>query len=207
LRNSPKLFLNFLKDNALKIKQHSPLIILVLLLATFLAACVNNIPATQYVIITATAPPVTPQNVIITATVPPITNTPDPCAPENIEAEIQKAHKYMREFDDASSLAASRPREQLSDAIADLQRIRREAEDQPTPSCLSDLKTYQISHMNAVINTLIAFMGGTEQQTVDQGIAIARELHDKYTIELARLLGVTIEPSTIITPPTETPSP
>jgi hypothetical protein len=189
-------------------KFHRVITILTLILAAFMTACVNNVPATQYVIITATAaPPVTPQNAIITATVPPITNTPNPCAPENIEAEIQKAHKYMREFDDASSLAASRPREQLSDAIADLQRIRREAEDQPAPSCLSDLKTYQISHMNAVINTLIAFMGGTDQQTVDQGIAIARELHDKYTIELARLLGLTIEPSTIITPPTETPSP
>jgi hypothetical protein len=113
----------------------------------------------------------------------------------------------MREFDDASSLAASRPREQLPDAIAELQRIRREAEDQVTPHCLGDLKTYQISHMNSVINTLIAFMGGSDQELVNQGIGLAREQHDQYTLELARLLGLTIEPATVIPLPTLTPSP
>jgi hypothetical protein len=175
-------------------KSHSTMIvILVLSLAIAMSACIPvAAPATEAV---ATA-------------VPTITSTPDPCAPENIEAEVQKIHRHMREFDDASALAASRPREQLSDAVADLQRIRRETEDQPTPSCLADLRTYQVSHMNSVINTLISFMGGADQQTVDQGIAIAREQHDKYTVELARLLGLPIEPATIITPlPSETPSP
>jgi hypothetical protein len=136
-----------------------------------------------------------------------ITSTPDPCAPENIETEVQKVHEFMREFDDSSALAASRPREQLAEAIADLQRIRREAEDQPTPICLADLKTYQISHMNSVISTLIAFMAGSEQATVDQGIALAREQHDQYTLELARLLGLTIEPATVIPLPTATATP
>jgi hypothetical protein len=154
----------------------------------------------------ASAPPGT--NAPAPTAVPPtITLTPDPCAPENLNAEVQKVHKYMREFDDASSLAASRPREQLADAIADLQRIRREAEDQPTPPCLADLRTYQISHMNTVINTLIAFLGGSDQKTVDQGIALARQQHDQYTLELARLLGLTVEPATIISPATETPTP
>jgi hypothetical protein len=138
---------------------------------------------------------------------PTVTNTPDPCAPENLDEEVQKVHKYMREFDDASSLAASMPREQLSDSIANLQRIRREAEDQYTPTCLANLKTFQISHMNAVINTLIAFMGGSDQQTVNQGIALARDQHDRYTLELARLLGITVEPASPIFAPTQTPSP
>ncbi|HAV78500.1 MAG TPA: hypothetical protein DCX53_14220, partial [Anaerolineae bacterium] len=115
-------------------------------------------------------------------------------------------HKFMREFDDASTLASSRPREELGDSIAGLQQIRRAAEDQPTPSCLATLKTHQVSHMNSVINTLIAFMGGAEQTTVDQGIALARDQHDKYTLELARLLGLTVEPAVVITPEL-TPSP
>jgi hypothetical protein len=60
--------------------------------------------------------------------------------------------------------------------------------------------------MNAVINTLIAFMSGSDQQTVDQGIAQARGLHDQYTIELARILGLTMVPAA--TPAiTQTPSP
>ncbi len=139
--------------------------------------------------------------------IPTITMTPNPCAPENIHAEVQKVHKFMREFDDASSLAASRPREQLSDAIAELQKIRRDAEDQQTPPCLRDLQTYQISHMNSVINTLIAFMGGSDQQAVDQGIALARQQHDMYTMELARLLGITVVPATVVPVVTATSTP
>jgi hypothetical protein len=61
--------------------------------------------------------------------------------------------------------------------------------------------------MNTVINTLIAFLGGSDQKTVDQGIALARQQHDQYTLELARLLGLTVEPATIISPATETPTP
>lgn len=175
-------------------KKHSQLIVgLALALTIFLSACGGNVPASN------STPSATPPSAA--------TNTPDPCASENIEAEVQKVHSYMREFDDASSLAASRPREQLADAIADLQRIRREAEDQVIPHCLGNLKTYQISHMNSVINTLIAFMGGSDQALVDQGIALAREQHDQYTLELARVLGLTIEPATTVPLPTETPSP
>lgn len=144
---------------------------------------------------------------LVPSQAPTITSTPDPCAPENVEVEVQKVHRYMREFDDASSLAASRPREELADAIAELQRIRRETEDQLTPGCLADLRTFQVSHMNTVINTLIAFMGQNDQQVVDQGIALARQQHDRYTLELARLLGLTVVPATMIAPPTLTPTP
>lgn len=172
-----------------------------LLALSLLSACITP-PA-------AATPPPSPQieYIIITATPPPATSTPDPCATENIETEVQKIHAYMREFDDASTLAASRPRQELAASIADLQRIRRAAEDQPTPSCLATLKLYQVSHMNTVINTLIAFMGGANQATVDQGIALARDQHDRYTLELARLLGVTIEPASTIIAPSQTPNP
>jgi len=179
-------------------KTHSQLVAgLTLTLVILLSACGSNAPT-----------PVV-NNTLVATSIPTntIVSTPDPCSPENIEAEVQKIHKYMREFDDASALSASRPREQLADAISELQRIRRESEDQPTPPCLGDLKTHQISHMNSVINTLIAFMSGSDQQIVDQGIALAREQHDQYTLELARLLGLTVEPATIIPLETATPSP
>jgi hypothetical protein len=134
------------------------------------------------------------------------TATPDLCAPGNIEAEVNKVHKHMREFDDTSMVAANMPQDQIGSAITDLQRIRREAEDEPIPSCLVSLKTYQIAHMNSVINTLVAFMSGSDQQTVDQYLALARQQHDQYTIELARVLGLTVVPAAISsgTPP---PSP
>jgi len=139
-----------------------------------------------------------------TAVEPAPTATPDLCAPGNIEAEVNKIHKHMREFDDTSMVAANMPQEQISSAITDLQRIRRAAEDEPIPGCLVGLKTYQIAHMNSVINTLVAFMGGSDQQAVDQYLALARQQHDQYTLELARVLGLTVVPATI---PSGTPPP
>ena len=109
---------------------------------------------------------------------PSLTNTPDLCAPENIEAEVQKVHKLMREFDDGSTLAASVPTDQLAGVITNLQRVRRDTEDLVVPSCLITLKTYEIDHMNIVIETLINLIGysnGTvSKDVIDQGVVLAR---------------------------------
>jgi len=135
-----------------------------------------------------------------------ITVTPDLCAPESIKAEVDKVHRHMREFDDASALAASMPREQLSTPIANLQEIRRDAEDESIPPCLANLKDYEILHMNSVIDTLIAFMGindplavdcvdvekNTEEEVICQSIAVARQQHDQYVLELAKILDLPI---------------
>ena len=172
--------------------------LLVLVLTFLISACGNNAPI-------ATDIPDSP------TAIPSVTGTPDPCAPGNIEAEVQKIHKYMREFDDGSTLAASVPADQLTPVISDLQRIRREAEDQITPPCLATLKTYQVSHMNIVIGTLINLIGysnGTvSREVIDQGIGLARLEHDKYTLELARVLGLTPVVVTAVSQPTQTPSP
>ena len=158
--------------------------------------------------------PVTPAVTDLASTLPSATkvipsSTPDACSPERIEAEVQKVHNHMREFDDASILASNLPREQLSESIANLQRIRREAEDEEIPPCLTHLKTYQVDHMNTVINTLVAFIGGADTETLERGIAIAREQHDQYTLELARLLGLTVVPATEsrVNTPTATATP
>jgi hypothetical protein len=104
----------------------------------------------------------------------------------------------------------------LKPTIADLQRIRRDAEDQSYPSCLRSLKELQLVHMNTFIQTLISFMGGADQETVNQGIGLSRQLHDQYMIEMASLQGVTIPPTpspepTLVdvkaTPGTEVPTP
>jgi len=135
-----------------------------------------------------------------------ITMTPDLCASENIKAEVDKVHRHMREFDDASKLAASIPREQLSTPISNLQKIRRDAEDELIPPCLEKLKDYEILHMNSVINTLIAFLSindplavdcvdvaqNTEEEVICQSIAIARQQHDQYILELAKILELPI---------------
>jgi hypothetical protein len=136
-----------------------------------------------------------------------LTATPDLCAPEYLKDEIEKVNRLMREFDDSSALASNTPRSELRPAISELQRIRRAAEDQNVPGCLSDLKKYQVAHMNQVINTLIGLMGNLDQNSVLDGISRARQLHDVYTLEIARLLGITLVPVTRSSQTTETPAP
>ena len=178
----------------------------ILILMILLASCANaNPPAPaepSATAVEAEASPTVPAASPVEAT-----STLDPCGRPQLETEVQKVHKHMREFDDASILASNMPREQLSSAIADLQRIRREAEDEQTPACLTNLKQIEVQHMNTVINTLIVFMGGTDQQTLDQGIALARQQHDQYTLELARILGLTVVPATMPPAPSATATP
>ena len=118
-----------------------------------------------------------------------LTSTLDICAPENIGTEIEKIHKIMHAFEDTSLLASSTPNQQLYSAISDLQRIRREAEYLEIPICLENLKKLQLTHMETVINTMMAFYTGTNSETVNAGILQARQEHDAYTFELVELLG------------------
>jgi hypothetical protein len=187
----------------------------VLVFAMVLSGCGGNAPATATTT-TSTEAPVTTQEPVPTNAASNST-TPDLCVSPQIEIEAQKVQKHMREFDDASILASSVPQGQLSTSIADLQRIRREADDEVVPPCLASLKNYQISHMNSVINTLLAFMrtsdplaidcvdiqSNTQEEAVCQNIALARQQHDQYLVELARVLGITVVPVTpgAVTPP------
>jgi len=120
------------------------------------------------------------------------TATPDPCTPANIRTAAQQVQKLMREFEDATALASNTPRAQVGSLIADQQRIRRDAEDLDVPTCLAQLKSYELNHMNLVINTMLGFLGGADQKTTDQGIALARQQHDAYMLELAHILGLTV---------------
>ena len=122
--------------------------------------------------------------------------TDDPCSSKNLPTTIQKINDLMREFDDASQLASNTPVQGLSDIISNLQRIRRNAEDVPIPPCLQTLKTHQLNHMNLTIQTLIAFVGGANQETLKNGLAMARKEHDLYSLEVVRLLGITLAPIT-----------
>lgn len=178
----------------------------VLLLFAILAGC-GNPPATAAV----TEVPTEAEVVEVTSTAsssPTVesTETADPCSMPQLETEVQEVHSHMREFDDASALASSMPREQLSSSIADLQRIRREAEDELIPGCLTKLREIQVQHMNTVIETLLAFMRGIDQQTLEQGIALARQQHDQYLLEYARVVGITVVPATFPPAPSETPA-
>lgn len=132
--------------------------------------------------------------VLISPTAPP-SSTPDGCSKENLEATIKEVNDLMREFDDVSQLASNLSKEQVPPSIAEMQRIRRAAEDQRTPPCAADLKKYQIAHMNSVINTMLAFVGGVDIDTLNKGLAQARQEHDLYTLEIVKLFGITPAPT------------
>jgi hypothetical protein len=97
----------------------------------------------------------------------------------------------MQQFDDESALASNVPRSQLATRVAALQSIRRQAQNQSAPGCVAQLKQLQLTHMNTVIDTMLAFLSRGDQGAVTQGIEAGRQQHDQYVVELARLLGIT----------------
>lgn len=123
---------------------------------------------------------------------PAVSATPDPCSEAALPGEVEKVNDLMREFDDYSRLASSTPQDQLTQVIPPMQEVRRRAESQDAPVCLLELKKLQVAHMNTVIETLMVFMSNPQAENVNRGITLARELHMKYDIEIARLLGLTV---------------
>jgi hypothetical protein len=158
------------------------IVMTVLLLALLLSACGAS-QETQTPVEEAVSTPTAE-----TAATPTI----DPCQPEYQRVLAERVNYHMREFDDASTLASSLNMDTLPSAIAELQRIRRAAEDEPVPACLDKLKGLQVSHMNAVINTLIGFLNSVSTEELQKGILEARQLHDSYAMELASIFGVTV---------------
>jgi hypothetical protein len=118
--------------------------------------------------------------------------TIDPCLPEYAHVLTQRVNDHMREFDDASTLASNLTVDQLPASVADLQRIRREAQDEPVPSCLGKLKDLQLAHMNSVINVFLEMLNGVPAQDLQTGVSTARRLHDDYLLEMAQVLGLQV---------------
>jgi hypothetical protein len=97
----------------------------------------------------------------------------------------------MQQFDDESALAANVPRSQLATRIVALQSIRRQASNHSASSCVAGLQDLQLTHMDTVIDTMLAFLSRGDVNAVAQGIQAGRAQHDAYVVELARLLGIT----------------
>jgi len=153
------------------------------------------------VLLTACGPTTTP--VAPTTAVPPTagpTATMDLCAPDHIKDAAQAVNRLMRAFDDTYQIASNTAREQLTDPISGLQSVRRQTEDLIVPDCLTNLKNLQLAHMNAVITTLISFVGGADSTVLNKYIALARTQRQAYDQELERLLGVTLTPAPTMEP-------
>jgi hypothetical protein len=193
--------------------------VIMLICAIFITGCGGNAPAASTPGANSTEEAEDPTASVSTTG---DSTTADPCVSPQIEAEAQKVHRHMREFDDASNLAAALPQAQLGDSIATMQRIRREADDEPVPTCLTALKNYEIQHMNAAIETFLTILrlrdaqsidcanaaNNAEQQVLCRNFALASQYRDQYLLELTRVLGITVAPATpgAATAPAETPT-
>jgi len=132
-------------------------------------------------------------------------STSDPCASAVVAPDVEKMHTIMLEFYDASALASQTPSEKLLQIIPSLQEIRRRADSLKVSACLSKLKSYQLAHMNTVINTMMAFMGKADSAILIQGIAQSRLINEEYKREKARVLGEIYIPPATAQPTAQTP--
>ena len=137
---------------------------------------------------------------------PAVSPTPDPCSPDRIKMNASRVHELTRAFDDTYQLASSLPRSQVAPQISKLQDIRRVAQDQAVPTCLVQLKKLQLDEMNTAIQAFLAFVGGADQKLVNEGVTAYRQQHDAYTIELARLLDVTVTAPPVTTAGAQAPA-
>ncbi len=148
------------------------------------------------------------------------TFTPDPCSSENVPAQVARVHLLMREFDDTSLLAQTTLLQSSTvGLVQDLQRIKRIAEDQVVPSCIADLKRYELVYMDSMLDlftTALAFLNAYgpngDQKALDSltGPLVTQALYNlqQYGNEYARLLGFTPMPTPTAAPDgTPAPSP
>jgi hypothetical protein len=160
------------------------------LLALALSACSGSaaIPASPTAPFSPAAVPVSP--------------TADACSPENLPASVMAVNDHMRQFDAHAELASNIVQSQVVLVIPPMQEIRRSAADQTIGPCLANLKSFQLQYMDVTLQTLQAFQEpAPDPSMVASGILKARQYHDQYAIEMARLLGVTLGP------PAGTPTP
>jgi hypothetical protein len=147
------------------------------------------------------------------------TVTPDPCSQASLPEEVARIHSLTREFEDtAQVLTTTLFRDTSVPLIQELQRIRRVAEDQTVPSCLKDLKAYQIMHMNAridVFGTALSFLNtygpNGDQNALNQlldPLYVKAELAARqYETEYARVLGLPTPQPLVVVTTTSTPKP
>jgi len=117
------------------------------------------------------------------------TATPDPCAADNIMAEVEKVQDLVNAFQDITYVSNFTPQTELIKPIMELQGIRRELQKLPVPACEEALKTAAVNYMNATINYLAFFMGGESQENVDAGIQNSQVLWQVLLGEFSKVLS------------------
>ncbi len=130
----------------------------------------------------------------------------DPCNPAKVGETVKPLNDLVRQFDDYAALASNVRQSALLQVIPPMQAVRRAAEDQAAPACLEELKQSALLYMDATLQTLVSFQASASANAIATGIIQARQYHNQYTLELARLLGVTPSAPAQATRPAPTPA-
>ncbi len=130
----------------------------------------------------------------------------DPCNSSKVRDTVKPLNDLVRQFDDYAELASNVLQSELVKVIPPMQAIRRAAEDQAAPSCLASLKQYALLYMDATIQTLETFQAKASANAIATGITQARQYHNQYAVELARLLGVTLPAPSATAPAIPSPA-
>jgi hypothetical protein len=151
-------------------------------------------------------PTSTPEPTIISlpTNTPAPTNTPDACSPEGIPQQVERLHALTREFDDTFGLAQTLRIDETVSLVQDMQRTKRNAEDQNVPACLAKLKEYQLLYMNAgieVFTTVYAITSSNPNLNQNQLNSVTIPLLENvlsagklYVDEQSKLMGWTPVP-------------
>jgi len=114
--------------------------------------------------------------------------TPEPtCSTEDGELVFDALNSTWDEFYDEITLADSTPRMQLAPRIAELQRIRREVEDQEWPDCGVMAQSFLVSAMEETINGFIAFLAQKADSVIEGHFDRSGNHFKFFTSELEKI--------------------
>ena len=116
-----------------------------------------------------------------------VTPTAVTCSQADLDAIHAWGDSLLKEWDDATTLANSTPKIQLSDRIADLQRIRREAATKALPACAESTRPLLLSFMDSTIDAFTAFLGNQPDDVVQSKFADANAKEQQWADALKHL--------------------
>ena len=90
------------------------------------------------------------------------------CSTSDGEKVYGLLYDYLYQWEDESKLANQTGRISLSPRIAELQRIRREVDQEEWPECAKDAKTILVAGMDYSIDGFIAFLQSSGSEEIDK---------------------------------------
>ncbi|MFH0938623.1 MAG: hypothetical protein V1899_05005 [Planctomycetota bacterium] len=157
---------------------------IVAILATSVV-CVFSILGVQIASIVQTS---TPSNESKPSIIREVQNTPVPRNLCNVSDYLQKVKPLSQRFNDATALAGSTPRINLSQLISQMQSARREMQNISPPDYARVLHSTTIRAMDAIIDSFMLFMANAPTSQVNKRASEAVDLWKEANDELNRLL-------------------